>query len=53
MFAALPTCASLLDAAKNALTLVAPTDVRRVTGYQDFVDEAPLDGHAPVAVDVP
>jgi hypothetical protein len=43
VFAALPTGAFLYDAAKNALTLVAPTDVRRVTGYQDFVDEAPLD----------
>ena len=28
---------------KNALTLVVATDVRRVNGYQDFVDEAPLD----------
>ena len=43
MFAALPTGAFLYDAAKNALTLVAATDVRRVTGYQDFVDDAPLD----------
>ena len=43
VFAALPTGAFLYDAAKNALTLVAATDVRRVTGYQDFVDEAPLD----------
>jgi hypothetical protein len=40
VFAALPTGAFLYDAAKNALTLVAATDVRRVTGYQDFVDEA-------------
>lgn len=43
VFAALPNGAYLYDAAKNALTLVAATDVRRVTGYQDFVDEAPLD----------
>ena len=43
VFAALPTGAYLYDAAKNALALVAATDVRRVTGYQDFVDEAPLD----------
>jgi nitroreductase len=43
VFAALPTGAFLYDAVKNALTLVAATDVRRVTGYQDFVDEAPLD----------
>jgi Nitroreductase family len=32
VFAALPTGAFLYDAAKNALTLVAATDVRRVTG---------------------
>ena len=43
VFAALPTGAYLYDAARKALTLVAATDVRRVTGYQDFVDEAPLD----------
>jgi len=43
VFAALPTGAYLYDATKNALTLVVATDVRRVTGYQDFVDEAPLD----------
>jgi nitroreductase len=43
VFAALPTGAYLYDAARNVLTLVAATDVRRVTGYQDFVDEAPLD----------
>jgi hypothetical protein len=41
--AALPTGAYRDDAAKSALTLVAATDVRRVTGYQDVVDEAPLD----------
>ena len=43
VFVALPTGAYLYDAATNTLTLVAATDVRRVTGYQDFVDEAPLD----------
>jgi nitroreductase len=43
VFAALPSGAYLYDAARNALTLVSATDVRRVTGYQDFVDEAPLD----------
>jgi len=43
VFAALRTGAYLYHAAKNALTLVAATDARRVTGYQDFVDEAPLD----------
>ena len=31
------------DAAANALKLVAGSDLRRVTGYQDFVDEAALD----------
>lgn len=43
VFAALPTGAYRYDAANHALTLVAATDVRRVTGYQDFVDDAPLD----------
>lgn len=43
VFVALPTGAYLYEAAANALQLVAATDVRRVTGYQDFVDEAPLD----------
>jgi len=40
----------ILDAAgvrqlnsSRSLTLVAAKDVRRVTGYQDFIDEAPLD----------
>ena len=28
---------------RNALLLVAGSDLRRVTGYQDFVDEAALD----------
>jgi nitroreductase len=31
------------DATPHALHLVSASDVRRVTGYQDFVDEAPLD----------
>ncbi|MFT3663581.1 nitroreductase family protein [Piscinibacter sp.] len=31
------------DPAAHALVLVAAADVRRVTGYQDFVDAAPLD----------
>ncbi len=43
VFAALPTGAYRYDAEKKVLTLVAATDVRRVTGYQDFVDDAPLD----------
>lgn len=43
VFAALPNGAFRYDAGHNVLTLVTATDVRRVTGYQDFVDEAPLD----------
>ena len=43
VFVALPAGVYLYDASKSALTRVAATDVRRVTGYQDFVDEAPLD----------
>jgi len=43
VYVALPAGAYLYDAKKHALTLVAASDLRRVTGYQDFVDEAPLD----------
>lgn len=43
VFAALPAGAYRYDASKHQLLLVAATDVRRITGYQDFVDEAPLD----------
>jgi nitroreductase len=43
VFIALPGGAYRYDAAQHDLRLVAGTDVRRVTGYQDFVDEAPLD----------
>jgi nitroreductase len=43
VYVALPSGAYLYDAAANALQLVAGSDVRRVTGYQDFVDEAALD----------
>jgi SagB-type dehydrogenase family enzyme len=43
VFIALPDGAYRYDAAQHELRLVAGTDVRRVTGYQDFVDEAPLD----------
>lgn len=43
IYVALPSGAYLYDATANALQLVAGTDVRRVTGYQDFVDEAALD----------
>lgn len=43
VFVAMPSGAYLYEAAAHALTLVAGSDVRRVTGYQDFVDEAPID----------
>jgi SagB-type dehydrogenase family enzyme len=43
VYLALPSGAYLYDAANNELKLVAGCDLRRVTGYQDFVDEAPLD----------
>ncbi|QOJ23074.1 MAG: SagB/ThcOx family dehydrogenase [Gammaproteobacteria bacterium] len=43
IYVALPSGAYRYDAAANVLTLVAASDVRRITGYQDFVDEAPLD----------
>lgn len=43
IFVALPSGAYRYDAATHGLTLVAASDVRRITGYQDFVDEAPLD----------
>lgn len=43
VYVALADGAYLYDAAQHRLTLVAGVDLRRVTGYQDFVDEAPLD----------
>ncbi|MGO8909776.1 MAG: SagB/ThcOx family dehydrogenase [Bradyrhizobium sp.] len=43
VYIALPSGAYLYDAAANALQLVAGSDLRRVTGYQDFVNEAALD----------
>ena len=43
VYVALPDGAYLYDAQAHALKLVAASDLRRVTGYQDFVDEAPLD----------
>jgi len=43
VFVALPSGAYRYDAADHELRLVAASDLRRVTGYQDFVDEAPLD----------
>ena len=43
VFVALPTGAYRYEPDAHALRLVAASDLRRVTGYQDFVDEAPLD----------
>jgi SagB-type dehydrogenase family enzyme len=43
LYAALPGGAYRYDAAAHQLQLVAAADLRRITGYQDFVDEAPLD----------
>jgi Nitroreductase family len=43
IYVALPAGAYRYDATVNMLQPVAGSDVRRVTGYQDFVDEAPLD----------
>ncbi len=43
VYAALPGGLYRYDPVPHALQLVAAQDVRRVTGYQDFVDTAPLD----------
>ena len=43
IYLALPAGAYRYDAVAHALRLASASDVRRVTGYQDFVDEAPLD----------
>jgi hypothetical protein len=43
IYVALPSGAYVYNAAENLLQLVAAADLRRITGYQDFVDEAPLD----------
>ena len=43
IYVALPQGAYRYDAAAHQLQLVAGADLRRVTGYQDFVDEAPMD----------
>ncbi len=43
VFVALPQGAYRYEAAAHELRLVAAADLRRVTGYQDFVDQAPLD----------
>lgn len=43
IFVALAGGAFRYDAPAHRLELVAARDVRRVTGYQDFVDDAPMD----------
>ena len=43
VYVALPAGAYRYDAKTHALDLVAGSDLRRITGYQDFVDDAPLD----------
>ncbi len=43
LYVALPEGLYLYDPAAHALGRVVAADVRRVTGYQDFVDHAPLD----------
>ncbi|MGJ0486635.1 MAG: SagB/ThcOx family dehydrogenase [Methylomicrobium sp.] len=43
IYVALPEGAYLYDAERHTLNLAVASDLRRVTGYQDFVDEAPLD----------
>ena len=43
VYVALPDGAYLYDARAHALRRVAASDLRSITGYQDFVDDAPLD----------
>jgi SagB-type dehydrogenase family enzyme len=43
VYAALAGGLYIYDAKSHALRLIDRCDARRVTGYQDFVDEAPLD----------
>jgi SagB-type dehydrogenase family enzyme len=43
VFVALPSGAYRYDAAAHRLRLVVGSDLRQLTGYQDFVDDAPLD----------
>jgi hypothetical protein len=43
VYAALPGGLYVYDPFAHSLSLVAAVDARNVTGYQDFVDEAPLD----------
>lgn len=43
VYVALSEGAYWYDARRQALDLMVKQDLRRITGYQDFVDEAPLD----------
>jgi nitroreductase len=43
LYVALPEGAYRYEPDDHALVLAAAGDLRRITGYQDFVDEAPLD----------
>ncbi len=43
VYVALPEGLYRHDPSTHAMQLVSATDVRRVTGYQDFVDSAPLE----------
>jgi nitroreductase len=43
VYVALPSGAYLYDAVANQLHLTVSSDLRNITGYQDFVDAAPLD----------
>lgn len=43
LYAALPGGLYIYDPFAHSLTLAAAVDARRVTGYQDFADEAPVD----------
>ena len=43
VYVALPSGTYNFDPKPHVLRLVAEVDARRVTGYQDFVDEAPVD----------
>lgn len=43
VYVALPAGAYRYDPVAHALLLTAGADLRRITGYQDFVDDAPLD----------
>jgi len=43
LYVALPQGLYLYDPKAHALSLAVASDVRRVSGYQDFVDTAPLD----------